>query len=114
MTERLAAKMRSIFYNRIPVSKLSDELTDEVKEEFEKIVDREIEVAPISVKAGETEFLRCPTCNSAIESLPKCYSVPKYCSQCGRKFFWQQPFPTEESWYWMPQTHQSSVLFYEK
>lgn len=85
MTERLAAKMRSIFCNRIPASKLNEELTEEVKAEFEKLLSRD---TPVEPKVVDNYYL-CPACEC---KLPHYDEPAKFCIRCGQrfKFIWQQ------------------------
>lgn len=91
MTDRQAAKIRSIFNNKIPQSRLQEEKTDEICDLFDEAIQKFTEMEPVN---KEDEFgdstLVCPTCGNPVINYFNQQIDPPNCMMCGQKLLWRQ------------------------
>lgn len=86
MTEKQAIKIRSIFCNKIPQEQLYTRMTDELANEFDIAIEKQIPKKPTNISGrywGKAKSGKCPICGSGVNSREY-----NYCKKCGQKIDW--------------------------
>lgn len=90
MTERQAAKIRSIFHNKIPQNRLQEEKTDEICDLFDEAIQKRTETEPVNKEDsfGDSTLV-CPTCDNPVINYYNRQINPPNCMMCGQKLLWR-------------------------
>lgn len=90
MTERQAARIRSIFHNKIPQNQLQEQKTDEICELFDEAVRKRTDMEPVDKVDGFGDSTTvCPTCGNPVINYYNRKINPPNCMMCGQKLLWR-------------------------